>query len=261
MNISIIFTMVKRYLLMMRYNLNTSAEVFYEPAIQIFIWGLTSIYIIKMAHNLPFILIVFLTGVVFWTVISRGQDAISESFLYELWDKNIINIFASPIRVREWIISAVIVGVLKATISLLLGIALAFIVYKINLFYYGFLIIPFWVSLIITGWIIGFIISGIIIRFGPTLQSLSWLAIPVLVPFSAVYFPVSTLPFWAQKIAMFVPTSYIFEGMREILFTGSFSYDKLFISFALNIVYLILSVWFFVWMFNKSKNIGLGRLI
>lgn len=261
MNIYIIFTMVKRYLLMIRYNINTSAQVFYEPTIQIFIWGLTSIYIIKMAHNLPFILIVLLTGVVFWTVISSVQGAISESFLYELWDKNIINIFASPLRVREWIISAVIVGVLKATLSLLLGITLAFIIYKVNLFYYGFLILPFWASLIITGWIIGFIISGIVIRFGPTLQSLSWLAIPVLVPFSAVYFPVSILPLWAQKVAMFVPTSYIFEGMREVIFTGNLSYDKLFISFALNIVYLILSIWFFVFMFNQSKKLGLGRLI
>lgn len=261
MNIPIIFAMVKRYLLIMRYNLNTSAEVFYEPAIQIFIWGLTSVYIKENAQNLPFIIIVFITGVILWTVITHGQGAISESFLYELWDRNLINVFASPLRVREWIISALVVGILKAIFALLSGIALAFIVYKVNLFNYGFLIIPFWASLIMAGWIIGFIISGIIIRFGPTLQSLSWLAIPVLVPFSAVYFPVSTLPFWAQKVAMFVPTSYIFEGMREIIFTGNFSYDKLFISFALNIVYLVLSIWFFVFMFNKSKNIGLGRLI
>jgi len=71
----------------------------------------------------------------------------------------------------------------------------------------------------------------------------------------------SILPQEVQKIALFVPSSYVFEGLREFILTGSIVYEKFLISFALNAVYLILSLWFFVFMFNKIKKLGLGRLI
>jgi hypothetical protein len=69
------------------------------------------------------------------------------------------------------------------------------------------------------------------------------------------------LPQWAQKIALFFPTSYVFEAMRQHIFTGTISLEKIIISFALNVLYLVLSIWFFVLMFKESKKLGLGRLI
>lgn len=253
--------MTLRYLYHMKHDFNVIAEAFYEPSMQIFIWGLTSVYITSIAQNFPQILSIILSGVVFWMVVTHGVYSIAVNLLFDLWDRNIINILVSPIRIREWVTSMMIFGLLKMSLALLFGIILALLLYSTNLFHYGLLLIPFTASLLMMGWVVGFAMAGLIIRFGFKVQAFAWTMVPLFIPFSAVYFPVSTLPFWAQKVAMFVPTSYIFEGMREILFTGNLSYDKLFISFALNIVYLILSIWFFVWMFNKSKKLGLGRLI
>ncbi|MDO8461211.1 MAG: ABC transporter permease [bacterium] len=261
MNRSIIIAMVKRYLLVMRHDLNNIGEVFYEPAMQIFIWGLASLYIKNATSQLPHIVVILLSGVVFWMITANGQYSITVNFLYELWDRNLVNIFASPLRIREWIISVMIVGFIRMLASLIFGIILTLFLYHTNLFQYGLLLIPFVASLLMTGWVIGFIVAGIIIRFGHTWQSLAWTALPIFVPFSAVFFPVSTLPLWAQKVTAFVPSSYVFEGMREIIFTNHMSFDKLLISFALNTIYLVLSILFFVYMFKKSRKLGLGRLI
>ncbi|HSX40736.1 MAG TPA: hypothetical protein VLF68_03920, partial [Candidatus Saccharimonadales bacterium] len=62
-------------------------------------------------------------------------------------------------------------------------------------------------------------------------------------------------------IGLFLPSTYIFESMRDLLFKGSIDPAKIITAFALNILYLILSIWFFVFMFHKSRKMGLGRLI
>lgn len=261
MNTWVINGLIRRYLYTMRHDLNRAADTFYEPAMQIFIWGLTSTYIKNSGQNLPHIVLMILSGVVFWTVISHAQYAISINLLQEFWDRNLVNIFAAPIKIREWIVSVMIVGIIKMSFSLIFAILLVLFVYHTNLFQYGFLFIPFIVNLAMTGWIVGFVTSSFIIRFGQTIQALAWIGFSLLAPFSAVYYPVTTLPSWAQNVAGLVPTSYVFEGMREILFTGRISYDKLLISFLLNLIYLALSILFFIFMFNRSRKLGLGRLI
>lgn len=260
-NSSIVFAMVRRYVYNLRHDLNALTDAFYEPAMQIFIWGLTSTYLKSASPELPQIVLILLSGVVFWIVISQGQQSISVNLLREFWDRNLVNIFASPIRIREWIVAVMIEGGIKMMLSLSFGLILSLVLYKANLFMYGLYLLPFVMSLLLTGWAIGFFISGLIIRFGHTFQAFAWIGVTALAPFSAIYYPISSLPSWMQTIALFLPPSYIFQGMREILLHGTLSLDQLLISFALNILYLILSIWFFVFMFNKSKKLGLGRLV
>jgi ABC-2 type transport system permease protein len=81
-----------------------------------------------------------------------------------------------------------------------------------------------------------------------------------LAPFSAVFYPVAVLPRWAQSIAAALPMTYVFEGMRQVLHGGRPPVSDLAISFGLNLLYLALSVLFFGWMFEKSRERGLARL-
>ena len=126
-----------------------------------------------------------------------------------------------------------ILGLIKMFFSVGFSIFLAIILYKTNIFSLGLYLIPFIVSLTLTGWAVGLFVSGLIIRYGMRIQTFAWGGIALLSPFSGVYYPISTLPIWAQKVAMFVPTSYIFEGMRSVIFKGSMLYSDLFKSFAI----------------------------
>lgn len=256
-----VFAMVFRYFLYMKHNLNRFTDMFYWPTLDLFIWGLTGLYLASLAPNNKDYVFVILNGLVFWIVIWRAQYEINVNILSEIWDKNIVNIFASPLTLLEWILSLAIVGLIKMVISLSFSAVVAYVFYHYNIFMFGFWIFPIVLSLIITGWAIGFFVAGFIIRYGYKVETLAWAGVTLIAPFSVLYYPLSVLPQWAQKISFLIPSTYVFEAMRSVLFTGTLPYDKLSISFAINIPFLCLSLWFFIFMFNKSRKAGLGRLI
>lgn len=252
--------MVVRYLYLFRHSLDRLSDTFYWPAMDLLVWGFTSIYLQKQSQNVPGLIVAILTGLIFWLVVWRSQYEITVNLLEEMWSRNLVNLFTSPLKVSEWIVAVLILGILKMILSFLFASGLALILYKANIFNFGFLLLPFFLSLLLTGWFAGFFVAGLIIRFGTRIQTLAWSGVVLLSPFSAIYYPVNILPTWAQKVAQIIPTSYIFEGMREVLFTSNLSGEKLVISFILNIFYLILAILFFNFMFEKSKRLGLARL-
>lgn len=253
--------MVIRYFIGTKHNLNRLFDMFYWPAMDLLIWGITGLYLAKLTQQGDNYLFVILSGLVFWVVVWRAQYEITTNLLEEFWNRNLVNLFTTPLTVAEWMSAFMAFGFIKTVISLAFSATLAMILYQYNILNYGWTLLFFVINLIITGWTGGFIVAGLIIRFGQKLEQLAWAGITFISPFSAIYYPVSILPQWAQYVAFLVPSSYIFEGVREALFTGHTSYDKLFISFGLNIVYFIFSVWFFMRMFNNSRKEGLGRLI
>lgn len=257
-NFNRVFAIIYRYWLSMKHSYDRLGDMFYWPAMDLFIWGLTGLYIVKLSTNNQNVIIIMLTGLVYWMVIWRSQYEITTNLLQELWDRNLVNIFISPLRVSEWIISVMIFGFIKMIITISFSAILAWILYSYPISIFGLYTIPIILSLVLTGWSVGFIVAALIIRFGQKIQTLAWTGAALISPFSVLYYPLSILPEWAQKIAWFIPSSHVFEGMREIIFTGSLSYDKLYISFGLNIIYLTIAICFFYFMFNKAKKIGLN---
>lgn len=58
-------------------------------------------------------------------------------------------------------------------------------------------------------------------------------------PFAAVFHPLSVLPGPAQAVAMLVPASHIFEGMRAVLAGGGIAWDGLAAAALLDVVYVV----------------------
>ena len=259
-NFNRVWAMVYRYTLNLLHTYDRLTDMFYWPFLDLVLWGLTGLYFIQSSNN-PHTLTIMITGLVFWIVIWRAQYEITVNLLWEIWDKNLVNIFVSPLTIWEWIIALIICGFTRLIVSISFSALAAFILYKYNILIYGFYLIPIILSLALTGWAVGFFVGGWLIKHGQKIQTLAWAGVAALAPFTVPYFPLTILPDWAKTIAYFVPPSYIFEGMRNLLQTGSFPIDKLIISFFLNVIYLILGILFFVFMFNRSRKLGLGRLI
>jgi ABC-2 type transport system permease protein len=58
-----------------------------------------------------------------------------------------------------------------------------------------------------------------------------------------------------------LPSTYVFEGMRQALATGVADLSLLAISFGLNLVYLFMGALYFGWMLGKVREMGyLSRL-
>lgn len=260
MNWHAVNAIVFRHLYNFKHSWDRLSDAFYWPAMDIFLWGLTSVYITKQGDSIPGIISILLSGLILWQVVWRSQYEITVNLLEEMWNQNLANLFASPLRVREWLAGVFILGFLKMIMSLSFAVILAYVAYKANIFQLGFYLIPFMANLLITGWAIGLIVAGLIVLYGMRIQTLAWTGIYMLAPFSAVYYPIDTLPNWAQKVASFIPTSYIFEGMRKVITEGYLPQEMLLKSFLLNSALLLLGLIFFNFMFTKSKEKGLARL-
>jgi ABC-2 type transport system permease protein len=251
---------VVRHLYLFPRTLDRWSETIYWPVLDLLLWGLTTRWVEAAGQEVPRLALIVLTGVVFWQVVWRANYEISVNLLEEFWNQNMANLFATPLNVWEWSVGLVILGLIKNVITLLVGAGAVWVLYRLNIFDIGWMMLPFLFSLLISGWFMGFAASGVIIYYGRRLQSLAWMAGFALAPFSAVYYPVSTLPPWAQIIARALPMTYVFEGMRKILGGSSIPLGDLVLSFGLNLVYLCLSILFFAWMFECSRDRGLGRL-
>ncbi len=260
MNFQRIFGVFLRYFYAMRKALFQLTDLFYWPFVDILLWGLTSIWIKGQeghVENLPLIL---MTGLIFWQVSWRGSVDISVALLQELWQRNLVNFFSTPLKFSEWLTGILLLSLCKLIISLAFGTLVVYVLYSLNVFTIGWAFLPFAASLLFFGWTIGFIASSAIVYWGHSVEMFAWMIGGLFAPFSAVFYPVSVLPNWAQIISWCLPTTYIFEGMRSILASGSFNTSYFFISLLLNLLFLSGSILLFRTMFEKSRIKGLARL-
>ena len=72
-----------------------------------------------------------------------------------------------------------------------------------------------------------------------------------------MFYPLSVLPRWLQPIALGIPATHVFEGMRQVLRGEHLSGSYLAWAFSLNVVYLVAAALFFRWMFDVSRRKGL----
>ena len=82
----------------------------------------------------------------------------------------------------------------------------------------------------------------------------------IFAPFSAIYYPVSSLPHWAQSVAHLLPTSYVFEGMREVIKTGHFDTHGFIVGLLLNLLYLAISLVAIRFSFARVLKNGITKL-
>lgn len=260
MNFNRIKAIIVRHLYNFKHNPNRLVDSFYWPVIDLTLWGLTSQYIQKASLGVSNILLIVLSGLVFWQVVWRGQYEIAVNFLEEIWNSNLTNLFASPLTTNEWIAGVFLLGFTKMFVSLSFAALVTWFLYQINVFQSGWLLIPFLANLLIMGWWVGLLVTSLLVRFGHQIETVAWSGVYLLAPFCAIYYPVASLPKWAQIIARFLPASWVFEGMREIINQQQIPWENLILSFALNFVYLILSFAIFKLCFRKSQELGLTRL-
>lgn len=256
MNKSRIKAIIIQNLFFLRRSPEELIDVFFWPSMDVLIWGFMTVYFARLQGPVAEVVAFLMGGLILWNIVWRAQQDICFVLLRNIWSRAIINLFSSPLTPWEFITATMFLGFFRILLTLFVASGLAFALYSFNIFSLGFYLLPFFASLIAFAWAVGIFITGLIIRFGMRVQVLAWSLIVLLHPFSAVFYPVSVLPPFLQKVAFFLPTAHIFEGMREVLKTGTMSSEHLFWAFVFNAAYLIFSAWFFIFIFEKSREKG-----
>jgi ABC-2 type transport system permease protein len=248
--------MLLRYLYLLRSSWPRTLELLYWPAIQMVLWGFTSQFLMTNSSYVARAGGVLLAAVMLWDVMFRGQLGVSVSFLEELWSRNLGHLFVSPLRPYEWVISLLAMSLVRVIIGVVPAALMAIPLYHYSIFTLGPPLIAFFALLLVMGWGLGLIIGALLLRHGLGAESLAWLAVFLLAPASAVYYPVSVLPVWLQYVAWALPSAHVFEGMRTVMFQGVFRLDHFFAALALDVVYVAFGAVVFLFAFRQARQRG-----
>jgi ABC-2 type transport system permease protein len=248
--------MLLRYLYLLRSSWPRALELLYWPAIQMVLWGFTSQFLMTNSSYVARAGGVLLAAVMLWDVMFRGQLGVSVSFLEELWSRNLGHLFVSPLRPYEWVLSLVAMSLVRVIIGVVPAALMAIPLYHYSIFTLGPPLIAFFALLLVMGWGLGLIIGALLLRHGLGAESLAWLAVFLLAPASAVYYPVSVLPLWLQYVAWALPSAHVFEGMRAVMFQGVFRFDHFAAALALDLVYLASGGAVFLYAFRDARRRG-----
>jgi ABC-2 type transport system permease protein len=233
-------------------------DLIYWPIVSLIVWGFVTNFIAgSETEGATAIAGFFLGGIILWMLFQRAQQDIAISYLQDIWSRSIVNLYVSPLTNAEFVIASVVVGIIKIVITLAVMAVLALFLYSFNIFTAGLALIPFIGLLLIFGWAVGLFVTGIIFRYGTEAQVLAFGISFVIQPITAVFYPLEVLPAWIQPIALAMPITHVFEGMREVLATGVIPVDSLVWSLGLNIIFFIFGAWFFGRMFNHIKKAGM----
>lgn len=248
--------LVLRYLYLLRSSWPRIIEIAYWPTMQMIIWGFVSQHFSSSSPELTAggILI---SVVLVWDCLFRSHISYTLSFLEELWSRNLGNLFVAPLRPVELIAGLATISMMRTLIGMIPAALLAIPFFDVSVFDMGLPLLGFFFNLVLTGWAISQLVTGILIRYGLGAESLTWVLPFLIAPFSCIYYPLSTLPEWMQSIAVFIPTTYVFEGMRNLLIEGVFVENLMVKGFILNFLYLVIGLFVFFISFQAARKHGL----
>lgn len=257
MNTRRIYAVFLRQLFILRGSYIRIVPLFLWAALDVVLWGFITRYLDGLGAGGFSFVPVLLGAVVLWDFLSRAQQGVTMPFLEDVWSKNFLNFFGSPLRVSEYLSGFVLSAIVTTAAGMSVVLLLARVAFGLSVFSLGILLIPYIFILFVFGVALGIFGAAIVFRFGPSAEWLIWPIPTVLSPFVGVFYPVATLPHWMQVVSQLLPPSYVFEGMRNVLLHKQISPVALSEGLGLTALWLLLAGAFFVYVYRFVLRNGL----
>jgi len=230
-------------------------EVIFWPTLELVVWGYVSVYLQRNA--VPGAVAALLGATLLWQVMYRSQGELSMAFLDDVWSRNLLNVFVTPLTTPEYLAGLVLFGAVKTAAGMAMMAALAWLLYGFGVLAIGPALVPYLAVLVVFGWALGVVAIGVVIRFGSSAQAIAWVLSFVFQPFSAVFYPLSVLPAPLRAIGLAVPASHVFENMRAVLAGRTPDAGGLLVAAALDLAYVTAALVFLGYALRHARRRGL----
>lgn len=257
MNFRVLGSIALRYFWLYTRHPVRIVELLFWPFMQLLVWGFLARYLQTQSDNaLPHAFTYLIGAIILWDALFRSQQGVAISFLEDVWTRNLLNIFAAPVRTSEYVGAMFLVGFSRVSFTGLILSIIALVAYQFNLFALELSLIPFYLNLLMFGWTMGIISMSLILRFGHGAESLAW-AVPFLIqPVTCVFYPITALPQWLHPVANSLPSTHVFEGMRAVIAGKGFPASSMVSAIGLNLLYLSLALWLLQTMLTTARRKG-----
>jgi ABC-2 type transport system permease protein len=186
----------------------------------------------------------------------RSQLGFAVAFLEEFWSRNLGHLMMSPLRPAELVAALILVSLIKLAVAMVPVALMAYLFFSFNLLSLGVGFAALFANLTIMSWSMGLVAAGVVLRWGLGAESFAWLVAFVLLPLCCVYYHVTTLPGWLQPVALALPPSYVFEGLRAIVLHGSFEVQYMVKALVLNLAYFAMGAAAFAFFLHRARVHG-----
>lgn len=257
MNPRRIYAILLRYFYLLKGSPARIFSLYVWVTINMVMWGLISRYLNGVANAGFSFVPAFLGAVLLSDFMSRVTFGIVTTFFEDVWSRNFLNLFASPLRVPEYLTGLVLSGIITSLFGLVLMVALAVALFDFVPFTYGLMMVPFLLVLVMSGIALGIFGVALVLRFGPSSEWLVWPIPAIISPFVGVFYPIATLPDWMQQVALVLPPTYVFEGLRGILAGETPNLTGLSFGIGLAILYIGMAGLFFAATYARAIRTGI----
>lgn len=255
MSIKRILAIIYQEIFITMHSMESINDIFLIAVINFLLFGFLSTYLVGSRN--PIVAQYLLLGMVLWEIIRIVQYSISVHTMWNIWSRNLSNLFVSPLSEVEFFAASTISAVIKGLLVTFLASIAAIFIFHFNIYKIGIPnLLLYALNLILFAFATGLVIVGCVFKFGTKIQALSWSVIPILQPLTANFYPLSILPNWIQKIALCIPVTYVFEGARRNLIDPTIQWNNILIALLENIIYITLAVILFRWFAKSSKTTG-----
>lgn len=252
-----IWTLTFYYLTVVLRNKGRLVDIVAWPVLELLMFGFLSSFISSISTGFAQAVVIILGALIFWHFFARTMNEIVMAFIDDIYSRNLNNILITPLSTFELIASLVLSSLVKLSANLVIVLPLSWILYRLNIFSIGPMSIVYISILTMWGISLGLLTAASHFIFGHRAGAFSWAIAGIIQPFSLVFYPRAVLPWFAQKISLVIPASYVFEAYRFQLNTGVPDTNGLFLSIILTLIYLILAAIIFYFSFDYSRRSGM----
>ncbi len=200
---------------------------------------------------------VVILGLLLWEVIRLTQYTVSVGSMWNVWSRNLTNMFVAPVSTPEYMGAQMISAAVKTAFIFTFLSIIANYAFNFNILSIGFLNLTIiFVNMIVFAWALGLVLLGFVFRYGTRIQALAWGTVFLFQPLCAAFFPVSVLPIGIRQIAYSIPATYFFELGRWGLAYHTTNWTLVGIGVVLNIVFFAMAIFVFGKLFAKSRATG-----
>lgn len=256
MNLARVSSIPLRQFYLYRGSVARLVPLFAWVTIDMVLWGFMTKFLGSMTQTNYRFVPALLGAVLFWDFMTRVMQGVTTAFFEDVWSRNFLNVFATPLTVPEYIAGLLVSSIATSLIGLVVMIAVA-LAFGLRFAIYGAMLAPFVLVLFLFGMALGVAAIAMVLRLGPAAEWFVWPIPALLSPFAAVYYPLATLPRWMQAISRLLAPSYVFEGMRAAVAGKPVDGVQLGVAFALAIACVLLASWIFARVFRQAVRTGL----
>jgi len=245
-----------RHLYLIKSSFPRILDLIYWPTIQILLWGFISQFFTMYSDYYNNTIGVILSCAILYDFLFRSSISFNMLFLEEIWSRNFVNLFVSPLKISEVITALTTTALLRTLIGIIPAILLMSPLFGVSLLTMGPPLFLLFLSMYLFGTTLGVLVTSGLLRFGPAFENTAWSTLFLLAPLGCVYYPLSILPDWLQILAKGLPLVYIFEEARSILVNNVVDYNNIMTALALNLFYFIGAIIIFYLAFQGARKKG-----